>query len=173
MSTIAHIFVAEKRGGQMCAVASVEAVAEMGLRGDRYVEASARPSADYQVTLIELENIAAFTRKTGLELAPHMPRRNIVTVGVRLNDFVGKRFSVGKALFEGLELCEPCRLFAKRTHAAVLEFFPGKGGLRARIVSGGVIAIGDSVIPMPNSALLTDTSASPLRAQHGAANRER
>ena len=173
MSTVAHIFVAEKRGGPMGTVASVEALAQIGLRGDRYAEASARPSPDYQVTLIELENIAAFTRTTGLELTPEMPRRNIVTVGVRLNAFVGKRFSVGQALFEGLELCEPCRLFAKRTHTAVLEFFPGKGGLRARILSGGVISIGDPVTPMPNSALLTDAVASPLRARRGAAKRGR
>lgn len=145
MSTVAHIFVAEKRGGPMCTVASVEALAESGLRGDRYGEAGARPSPDYQVTLIELENIAEFTRTTGLHLTPEMPRRNIVTVGVQLNALVGKRFSVGHAFFEGLELCEPCRLFAERAHAAVLNFFPGKGGLRARIISGGTISIGDSI----------------------------
>ena len=126
MSTIAHVFVAEKRGSPMRAVASVEALAEVGLRGDRYVEASARPSPDYQVTLIELENIAAFVRTTGLDLTAEMPRRNLVTVGIGLNALVGKRFSVGDAVLEGLALCEPCRLFAKRTHAAVLEFFAGK-----------------------------------------------
>ena len=173
MSTVAHIFVAEKRGAPMLSVASVEAVAESGLRGDRYIEQGVRPSPDYQVTLIELENIAAFTKATGLELTPEMPRRNIVTAGVRLNAFVGKRFSVGHAVFEGLELCEPCGLFAKRTHAAVLEFFPGKGGVRARIIAGGLISIGDAITPMPNSALLTDASTSPLRAPLGAAKRER
>ena|SRR5687767_12977030 len=173
MSTVAHIFVAEKRGASMRGVTSVEALTDVGLQGDRYVHESARRSPDYQVTLIELENILGFTKATGLELAPDMPRRNIVTVGVRLNALIGRRFSVGKALFEGLELCEPCRLFAKRTHAAVLDFFPGRGGLRARIVLGGVICIADLVAPMPNSALLTDAYNSPLRARRGAAKRER
>jgi MOSC domain-containing protein YiiM len=64
---------------------------------------------------------------------------------VRLNALVGRRFPVGGAVFEGLELCEPCRLFAKRTHSEVLEFFRGKGGLRARIVSGGIINVGDAI----------------------------
>ncbi len=54
---------------------------------------------------------------------------------------------MGEALLEGIELCEPCRLFQKRTHPEVLRFFAGKGGLRARILSGGIIAAGDPVIP--------------------------
>ena len=130
----------------MQSVASTEAVAEQGLRGDRYFEAKNRRAPDYQVTLIESENIEAFSEATGLVLTSDMPRRNIVTRGVRLNDLVGKRFTVGGAQFEGLELCEPCGLFAKRTHRQVLQFFVGKGGLRARIVATGEVRVGDSVI---------------------------
>ena len=120
-------------------------LANQGLRGDRYADPKLRRSPDYQVTLIELENIEAFTEATGLALTPEMPRRNIVTLGVRLNDLCGKRFKVGDAVFEGLELCEPCSLFAKRTHREVLKFLDGKGGLRARILSGGQIRVGDFV----------------------------
>jgi MOSC domain-containing protein YiiM len=145
MSNVVHIFVAAKRGAPMFAEPSVTALADAGLAGDRYTEAKNRRSPDYQVTLIELENIEAFTQATGLLLTPGMPRRNIITRGVRLNDLCGKRFRVGPALFEGLALCEPCSLFAKRTHPEVLKFFAGKGGLRARIVSGGVIHVGDPI----------------------------
>jgi MOSC domain-containing protein YiiM len=129
----------------MSAEPFVEALMDAGLTGDRYTEAKNRRSPDYQVTLIELENIEAFSQATGLLLAPETPRRNIVTRGVRLNNLCGKRFRVGRALFEGLELCEPCNLFATRTHREVLKFFVGKGGLRARIVSGGLIRVGDSI----------------------------
>lgn len=129
----------------MSAQQSVEALTETGLAGDRYYEAKTRRSPDYQVTFIELENIEAFTQATGLPLTPDMPRRNIVTSGIRLNGLCGKRFIVGHARFEGLELCEPCSLFAKRTHREVLQFFVGKGGLRARIVSGGEMRVGDAI----------------------------
>jgi len=95
--------------------------------------------------LIELENIEAFSQATGLALTPEMPRRNIVTLGIRLNDLCGQRFNVGGATLEGLELCEPCSLFAKRTHREILKFFARKGGLRARILSGGEVRVGDSV----------------------------
>ena len=145
MSTVVHIFVASKRGAPMSAQQSVEALTEAGLTGDRYSEAKNRRSPDYQVTFIELENIQAFTQATGLPLTPDMPRRNIITSGIRLNGLCGKRFKVGRARFEGLELCEPCSLFARRTHREVLQFFVGKGGLRARIVSGGEICVGDAI----------------------------
>jgi len=142
---VVKIFVASKRGAPMLAQQSVEALTEGGLTGDRYAEAKNRRSPDYQVTFIELENIEAFTQATGLLLTPDMPRRNIITRGIRLNGLCGKPFRVGQARFEGLELCEPCSLFARRTHREILQFFVGKGGLRARIVSGGEIRVGDAI----------------------------
>ena len=113
----------------MASVASVEALTDSGLSGDRYADSKNRRAPDYQVTLIELENIQAFVATTGLALAPEQPRRNIVTRGVSLNSLRGKRFKIGAAAFEGLELCEPCSLFATRTHREVLRFFVGKVAL--------------------------------------------
>ena len=145
MGSVRHIFVAAERGSPMEALPEVEAVVDTGLRGDRYAQAQNRKSADYQLTLIELENIEAFARASALPLAPYESRRNLVTVGVRLNELCGKRFSVGGVELEGLELCEPCGTFARRTHAQVVRFFVRKGGLRCRIIRGGVIHIGDEI----------------------------
>jgi MOSC domain-containing protein YiiM len=124
----------------------VAALTDGGLDGDRYADPANRRGPDYQVTLIESENIAAFSELVEVPFTLDMPRRNIVTQGVRLNELCGKTFKVGGATLEGLELCEPCSLFAKRTHRDVLKYFPGKGGLRARIVAGGSIRIGDLVV---------------------------
>ena len=135
MGTVVHIFVAPKKGAPAQSVQAADALPGRGLAGDHYADA----------TLIELENIEAFTRATNLALTPDMPRRNIVTRGVRLNELCGKRFRVGEAVLEGLELAEPCRLFAKRTHREALQFFAGKGGLRARIVHAGTVHVGDVV----------------------------
>lgn len=145
MSSIVEIFVAAERSSPMRAVNEVVALADRGLEGDRYANAKNRKTPDYQVTLIELENIAAFTRTTGLGLSSDAPRRNIVSSGTRLNDLCGKRFNIGDAEFEGLELCEPCGVFAKRTHREVIEWFSGKGGLRARIVKGGTVRVGEPI----------------------------
>ena len=132
----------------MSSLTTVEALPGVGLAGDRYAQAKNRRGPDYEVTLIESENIEAFTRATGRALAPEMPRRNIVTTGVRLNPLLGRRFSIGRAVFEGLELCEPCSLFASKTYSEVRVFFRGKGGLRARIVSGGILSVDDAVYPI-------------------------
>ncbi len=145
MSSVTHLFVAPQRGAPMISLQSVEAIAKTGLVGDRYAEARHRRGPKYQLTLIELEHIQAFRDATGLPLAPDGPRRNIVTTGVRLNGLCGQRFRVGSVLVEGLELCEPCSLMKKRTYPDALRFFIGKGGLRARVLVGGVIALGDRI----------------------------
>jgi len=124
----------------------VAALADGGLDGDRYADPANRRGPDYQVTLIESENIEAFSKMIDVPFTPDMPRRNIVTQGVRLNELCGRSFKVGGTTLQGLELCEPCSLFAKRTHRDVLKYFPRRGGLRARIVVGGIIRIGDSVV---------------------------
>jgi MOSC domain-containing protein YiiM len=44
-----------------------------------------------------------------------------------------------------VELCEPCGKFARNTHREALKFFVHRGGLRARILSGGQVRVGDEV----------------------------
>lgn len=142
MSKVQHLFVAPRRGESMQECQEVEALTDCGLRGDRYSDAANRKSPGHQLTLIEFENIQAFAAASGLPLAAHEPRRNLVTVGVDLNALCGKRFFVGEVVLEGIELCEPCATFASRTHPQVVKFFVHKGGLRARVIKGGQIRIG-------------------------------
>jgi MOSC domain-containing protein YiiM len=68
-----------------------------------------------------------------------------VTQGIRLNDLVGKRFSVGGAVLEGKRLCEPCSHLAKLTTQSIVSKMAHRAGLRAQIISGGAIAVGDSI----------------------------
>ncbi|AXQ27818.1 MOSC domain-containing protein [Solimonas sp. K1W22B-7] len=145
MGSIRHIFIAPARGEPMLELVEAEAIADVGLRGDRYEDAAHRESPDCQLTLIELESIEAFVESTGLPLAPQEPRRNLVTSGVRLNGLCGQRFRVGAVELEGLDLCEPCGLFGQRTYSEAVRFFVKRGGLRCRIVTGGVLRVGDSI----------------------------
>src|SRR4051812_28865716 len=118
---IEHIFVAPARGATARAVDVVDALEGQGLEGDRNCRPHRAPGA--QVTLIEAEHIEAFQSATGFVMAPDMPRRNLVTRGIALNDLVGRRFRAGEALLEGIELCEPCRKFQDRTHPDVMRLF--------------------------------------------------
>jgi MOSC domain-containing protein YiiM len=158
MGHIKHIFIATGRGEPMTSVAEAEALANCGLRGDRYAESKNRKSASYEITLIEIENILAFVDTHGLSLSADQPRRNLVTSGVNLNDLNEQRFSVGNVELEGIELCEPCAIFAKRTYPEVVPFFVHKGGLRARIVNSGIIRVGDAVETRTQSSVRADAS---------------
>jgi MOSC domain-containing protein YiiM len=98
------------------------------------------------VTLIEIEAIEALERDYGVKLSPGDARRNIVTRGVALNHLVGKEFRVGEAVLRGIRLCEPCQHLVRLTgQEKVLPGLVHRGGLRAQVVKGGVIRVGDAV----------------------------
>jgi len=148
MGTIEHIFIAPQPGAPMVALTEVEAITDRGLAGDRNANDRSSKSPGQQLTLIEGEFIAAYNAEpqhAAHPLALHEPRRNLVTRGVRLNDLCGTRFRIGEIEVEGVKLCEPCATFERRTHAGIVKFFTQKGGLRARIVRGGTLRVGDAI----------------------------
>lgn len=127
----------------------VEAVADRGLRGDRYYEEigtfSDIEGAGRHLTLVESEAIEAVEREYGIDLEPGEHRRNVTTEGVALNHLVGERFRVGEAICVGRRLCEPCQHLASLVKDGVEEAFKHRGGLRADVVESGTIAAGDEV----------------------------
>jgi len=138
-------------------VDAVEAVAGKGLVGDRYYDDAGTFSnngreddAGREVTLIAQEAVDAVNQEQGWSLDATESRRNLVTVGVPLNDLVGKEFRVGAVILRGMRLCEPCNTLAKSTGKghALTSAFLHRGGLRADIVQGGIIHAGDTVQPI-------------------------
>ena len=117
-------------------------VTDAGVVGDRY-------GAARNLTLIEVEALEGLIADTGIELSAAESRRQVLTRGIRLNDLVGQRFTVGGVECVGEELCEPCAHLQKLTKPGVLRGLVHRGGLRADIVSGGRIAVGDAVAPLP------------------------
>ena len=94
---------------------------------------------------IELETIEAFAREANLPFTSLHARRNIVTEGVSLNDLAGKEFYVGEVRIRGIRLCEPCTYLAKISFPETLKGLVHKGGLRAQILSEGMIRVGDAI----------------------------
>lgn len=143
---ITEILIASQRGIDINQLNSVKAIAGSGLEGDRYTLPDNRKSDLYQVTLIEVENINRYNKKHGESFCAIDLRRNLVTQGINLNDLVGKQFTVvNEAVFEGIELCEPCSLLANRTHPSIVKGLLHRGGLRAKLIKSGEIFVGDSV----------------------------
>jgi len=136
-------------------VASVAAEAGVGLVGDRYHQQSGtfskKNSPDREITLIEEEALIALQREYQVSLTSAEARRNITTRGVPLNHLVGKTFHVGNVVLHGIRLCEPCGHLKKITGKEV-EGLKHRGGLRAQIVSGGVIKKDDVIKPADNAS---------------------
>jgi len=68
-------------------------------------------------------------------------RRNAIVRGVRLADWIGKRFVFQGLEFEGSEECKPCYWMNEAVAPGVEDFLKSecRGGLRARILSDGVL----------------------------------
>ena len=154
MSRLSLILVSTSPSAPMTAVREVRAVEGRGLEGDRYFfgkgtfsPAVHRP--DHEVTLVESEQIAAFAAASGLPFDAAMARRNLVTEGSDLNALVGQTFEIGEVVLRGIRLCEPCNYLAKTTYPETLAGLMHRGGLRAQIVRGGVLRVGDAVRPVP------------------------
>lgn len=131
------------------AVDQVRAVAGHGLEGDRKFRRAGMPpdkdAPDRELTLIEAEAVEAAVREYGIELTPIEARRNVVTRGVALNHLVGRSFRVGEATLRGIRLCEPCGHLEALTRQGVRKSLIHRGGLRAQILDGGTIRLGDAI----------------------------
>jgi MOSC domain-containing protein YiiM len=145
-ATVAEINIAKRHGELPSPVERVRAVAGRGLQGDRNFLSSGdpQPNRDQDITLIAAEALEALA-ETGIELSAAESRRNLLTRGVDVDVLVGRRFMVGEVECEGIELCEPCLHLEGMTRPGVLRGLVHRGGLRASIVSGGEIAVGDPV----------------------------
>jgi hypothetical protein len=64
---------------------------------------------------------------------------------VLLNHLVQREFLIGEVLVRGRRLCEPCFHLAQLTHSTALSGLIHRGGLRAQILTEGIIHIGDTI----------------------------
>lgn len=123
------------------AVSRVECVAGRGMRGDRFFDC--QPDKR-QITFFDLAVFEAMARELNLVGArPQLARRNVITQGVDLNALIGVEFEIQGTRFAGVEECRPCYWM---NHAfqdeRVEQWLQGRGGLRARILTDGVLTCG-------------------------------
>ena len=143
---IERIFIRPPEGEQQVEQHWAQVAAGAGIRGDRYFDA--HNERGQNVTFIEAEEIEAFAVRHQRTIALSATGRNFVTRGVRLNDLVGKTFTVGGLRFRGVELCEPCLGLGEAlstptlSPAEVVKQWVHRGGLRADALSSGELSVG-------------------------------
>ena len=140
--TVATILITANAEAPLSRVDEAEALAGRGLAGDRYAAGRGTfsgPGHGYELTLVEAEVLAE------IQLASEQARRNIVTRGISLNGLVGHRFRIGSIECVGRRLAEPCAHLEKLARPGLLRPLVHRGGIRADIVRGGVIRLGDEI----------------------------
>ena len=144
MSKVFKLGITSNNNKKIEEVESIEVLANKGVVGDRHFDNYNDPYC--QLSLIEAENIDEYNLKFGLNI-PYLDfRRNIITKGIKLNDLVGKKLSIGNAEVEGIDLCRPCRhLTEMLDQENILKEFLRKGGLRCQILSSSKIKVGDAI----------------------------
>jgi MOSC domain-containing protein YiiM len=99
--------------------------------------------------LIQAEHLAvlgALLRRGPVD--PTLLRRNLLVRGVNLLALKGRRFRIGDALLEGTGPCPPCSRMEEVLGPGGYNAMRGHGGLNARVIEGGVIRLGDALIPI-------------------------
>ena len=125
------------------AVQEVEAVEGFGLRGDRFFGHGAGYKG--QVTLHSSEVVSALRGQFGLPgLTGAELRRNVLVSGVDLSGLIGRRFWVQGVRLEGTEECRPCPWMDRAVAPGAEAWLRGRGGLRCRILSTGVLRVGEA-----------------------------
>jgi hypothetical protein len=148
---VVGIYVTDVKMAPMRSLPVTKAIAGKGLEGDRYAAGAGTftPSSDrlrgYDITLIESEVLDRVKLADGTRLAPEESRRNLVTRGIDLNALVGREFRIGPVSAFGQRLCEPCVHLQRLTRPGAVAGLVHRGGLRADLLSGGEIRVGDRI----------------------------
>lgn len=134
-----------KRDVPMLEVLEAEALVGKGLLGDRYASGSGKRG----ITLIQAEHLPVIAALSGHDkISPATLRRNIVVSGIPLVALIGKKFRIGEVVLEGTDACEPCERMEAALGPGAYNAMSGHGGLCARILQGGKINVGDSLVAM-------------------------
>jgi MOSC domain-containing protein YiiM len=144
MPEVFEIGISKFSGKEILKVNKIELKSGKGIIGDRHFHDYNDPYN--QLSLIESENIDYYNEKFDLTIPYINFRRNIITKGIRLNDLVGKKLSIGKVKVEVIDLCRPCKNLEKNLGKDnIIKEFLRRGGLRCEILNSSMIKVGDKI----------------------------
>jgi MOSC domain-containing protein YiiM len=111
-----------------------------GIAGDRFEQGR------YPITFFSLE--VAELMETELEKSVDISdfRRNIIITGINLCELIGHRFTVGTVTFEGIAHCNPCPWMNAVIGRGAYALMKGRGGLRAHVIGGGKLGLGEQML---------------------------
>ena len=121
-------------------VQQIECIAGSGLVGDRFLDYK----DDYrgQITFFSIEvyhNLCAALNIHDKDT--DVFRRNVITSEVDLNTLIDQEFEIQDIKFLGTVECSPCAWMDQAFGPGAETFLKGQGGLRAKILSSGILKV--------------------------------
>ena len=127
----------------MTVLQEIEARQDHGLSGDK---AGKRPGGKRQVTIFQAEYIPFLqSLMPNADISLTNLRRNISISGINLNALKDQTIQVGEAILEVTGFCHPCSKLEENLGQGVFNAMRGHGGLTAKVIESGRIALGDTV----------------------------
>lgn len=119
-------------------VDQAECVKGRGIRGDRFFDY--QENYQGQITFFAMEVFEALQRELDLPAArPAGTRRNVFTRGIDLNTLIGAEFAVQGIRFAGVCEAKPCYWMNTALGPGAEHWLKGRGGLRCRILTDGIL----------------------------------
>ena len=121
-------------------VPSIHCLAGRGIEGDRFLDFKTNYKGQITFFAIEVyEELCA--RFKAPDKSASVFRRNVITAGADLPALIGKEFSIQGVRFLGTGESAPCYWMNSAFAPGAEEAMQGRGGLRAKILSDGVIRL--------------------------------
>jgi MOSC domain-containing protein YiiM len=122
-------------------VDQVECVKGRGIRNDRFFDF--KENYKGQITFFALEAYQDLCRALQIDdKPPSVFRRNVITSGIDLTAWYDAEFQLQGVRFRGMGECAPCYWMDHAFGPGAEKALQGRGGLRAAILSDGVLRTG-------------------------------
>lgn len=119
----------------------VECVAGRGIKGDRFFDY--KEGYKGQITFFSQEVYEDLCKALHIhDRPPCVFRRNVITSGVDLGDWFDAEFELQGVRFRGRGECTPCYWMDQAFGPGAEKALQGRGGLRATILTDGVLQPG-------------------------------
>jgi MOSC domain-containing protein YiiM len=122
----------------MLEVTEAKCVAGKGIIGDRFFDY--KPDYKGQITFFSHEVYRDLCLEFNLaDVPPSVFRRNVIVGEVDLNKLIGEPFEIQGISFLGTVEASPCYWMNGAIAEGAEEAMKGRGGLRAKILTGGTL----------------------------------
>lgn len=138
---VVSIHFVREDGGRATKVDSIEVKTDFGIPGDYRSGTNPRR----QITMIEEEALDEAAKILGRPVPEGASRRQVVVRSIDLNKMIGHTLKIGDITLSVERYCAPCHRMDEELGPGGRDALRWKAGVTCRVVSGGVLNVGQEI----------------------------